>query len=528
MLAAKPLIFTLFAALPALAAETFTNPIGEGADPWLTRQGDQYAWCQAPGNRQVSLWLTDSPTSLGTEHVIWHAPEKGPYSREVWAPEAHFIDGHWYIYFAADDGNNANHLAYVLESKTSDPLSEYELHGPFATGEGEDGKSPNLWAIDMTVFEHAGKLYAIWSGWDAPGTDQQYLYIAPMKSPTELSGPRVLLCDNDDYLWERTEEREGSRGLNEGPQLLEHEGRTFLTYSCGASWDTTYKLGMLELTGKDPLDPASWKKFPEPVFKSTENTYGVGHGSFVKSPDGKQWWHAFHAKRSRQHGWQRAIFVQPFSFGNDGLPDFGEPVEAGSPIEVPSGTKTPSVSLPYHAKLTDAADQNDFAYYGHQQFYAVRDDGAHLGVVPKEPVNGYRSGEKLVLRGGDFTDLAASVDIHFIEGDRDAGLLFRVTDPTVGFDAQKGYFAGILPGQEAVILGKTDGNAWTELARESVRLGTQREALLAVSARGEKITVSVNGKTLIETEDDTWSHGTLGLRVVDTHACFKNLSIERP
>ncbi|RYD24761.1 MAG: glycosyl hydrolase family 43, partial [Verrucomicrobiaceae bacterium] len=221
----------LFLPSAAVFAETFVNPIAEGADPWVTRHGDKYVWCFSEGNRGISVWLSDRLNSIGTRTVVWKAPETGPYSKEVWAPEMHFLDGKWFIYMAADDGNNANHLAYVLESKTADPLGPYEIHGPLATGDGADGKSPNIWAIDMTVLEHAGKRYAIWSGWDKPGTDKQFLYIAPMKNPYELAGPRVLLTDNDTYLWERTEEREGSRGLNEGPQILKHGDKTFITYS---------------------------------------------------------------------------------------------------------------------------------------------------------------------------------------------------------------------------------------------------------------------------------------------------------
>lgn len=49
----------------------------------------------------------------------------------------------------------------------------------------------------------------------------------------------MLLCANDTHPGERTEEKIGSRGLNEGPEVLRHSGRTFLTDSCGASWTRT-------------------------------------------------------------------------------------------------------------------------------------------------------------------------------------------------------------------------------------------------------------------------------------------------
>jgi GH43 family beta-xylosidase len=515
--------------LPSAAAladsATFTNPIAEGADPWVTKHGDQYVWCFSEGNRGISVWLSDRLTSIGTRHVVWQAPETGPWSKEVWAPEMHFLDGKWYIYLAADDGNNANHLAYVLESKNADPLGPYQISGPFATGDGADGKSPNIWAIDMTVLEHGGKRYAIWSGWDKPGTDRQFLYIAPMKNPRELAAPRRLLVSNDNYLWERTEEREGSRGLNEGPQILKRDGRTFVTYSCGASWSATYKLGLLELTGADPSDPASWKKHPEPVFKSGNGVIGVGHSTFVPSPDGSEIWHVYHAKVDDRSGWRRAVSVQPVSFKADGFPDFGTPVRTGTPQPVPAGQKTPEVRLPLALKLHTAADLKGFSYFGHQQFLATAKDGVDLGVVPQHPVNDYRSGEKLVLDGGNFTDVQASVDLRFIRGGRDAGLLIRATQPSVGFDAQHGYFAGLIPDQKRVVFGKTDGNSWQEIARAEVDVNKDKTTSLTVNASGSEFRIFLDGKEVLKATDTTYKSGSIGLRVVDTHARFSDLKV---
>lgn len=506
------------------AADTFVNPIAEGADPWVVQHGNQYLWCHSEGNRGISIWVSDQLTSLGRRHVIWTAPETGPYSKEVWAPELHLLDGRWHVYFAASDGTNANHLAYVLRSRDADPLSPYTLHGPFATGEGADGLSPNIWAIDMTVLEHGGQRYALWSGWDAPGTDRQFLYIAPMKSPIELAGPRVLLARNDEYLWERTEERAGSRGLAEGPQVLQHAGRTFVIYSTGASWLPTYKLGLLELTGSDPLDPAAWTKHPEPVFRGTDRTYGVGHSCFVKSPDGREWWHVFHAKRDRQPGWRRAIFLQPFTFSAEGWPEFSQPVAPGVALARPSGEVLPRRRLPVSADFT-AGHPAGFSYFGHLQFVAFQPDGLHLGVVPAHPVNDYRSGEKLVLDGGDFTDFEATTILRFMKGDRDAGLLFRVSAPAVGFDAQQGYFAGLLPRDQAVLLGKMDGSRWTELARAPVSFRVGQELTLGVIARGPEIKVTLDGHPVLTARDETYSRGTVGVRVVDTHAVFRGLRI---
>ena len=102
--------------------------------------------------------------------------------------------------------------------------------------------------------------------------------------------------------------------VNEGPQLLAHAGRTFLLYSCGAAWLPTYKLGLLELTGRDPMDSTSWQKHPRSVFQSTPRTFGVGHSCFVSTgaptappggghdtgrshPDRPAWWQIRHRPR---------------------------------------------------------------------------------------------------------------------------------------------------------------------------------------------------------------------------------------
>lgn len=506
----------------------FVNPVAEGADPWVVRDpyANRYLWCMSEGNRGISVWTSPTLTSLGERHIIWKAPETGPYSKEVWAPELHLIDQRWYVYFAASDGKNENHLAWVLQSDTTDVLGNWTLHGPFATGSGSDGKSPNIWAIDMTVLEYRGARYAIWSGWDAPGTDRQYLYIAPMKSPTELSGPRVQICSNSDFLWERTEETPESRGLHEGPQVLQQNGRTFVLYSTAASWLPTYKLGMLELTGDNPLAPSSWKKSTMPVFQSTESTYGVGHSCFLKTEADQKWWHIFHAKQDRNPGWRRAIYVQPMRFHSDGTPDLGSPVAPGHPVPSPPSLSGTELKLPIRLSLRSPAPLDDWSYIGHQQLLMQDADGVHLGVQPETPINVYRSGEKLLLNRSVPNNFTVSASIQFHEGERDAGILFRITAPSVGYDSQRGYFAGIVPHSKLAILGRMDGRSWKELTRAQVDFDPAKNQQLSVSCIDDWITVRLNGNAVLEHQDGTYDRGTVGIRVVDTYAVFSEFTLE--
>jgi GH43 family beta-xylosidase len=332
---------SLFAHSHASAFGTFTNPIAAGADPWVVRHDGYYYWCLSQNGLGVAICKSDTLASLGKRHVVWRAPDTGPHSKEIWAPELHFLDGRWYIYVAASNGINANHRMIALESATGDPLSAYTFKAELYTGDNIAKKTKNCWAIDGTVLTHRGKRYFIWSGWKSGG-DDQWLFAAPMSNPWTVSGNRVRICKNDTYLWEYTGESLKGRGLNEGPQILQHGGRTFLVYSASGSWQASYKLGLLELTGDDPLARGAWRKYSKPVFSPTDKTWGVGHGSFTTSPDGTQFWHVYHAKRERASGWGRDIFAQPFTWTADGLPDFGTPVAPGQPVAMPSKNAAPT------------------------------------------------------------------------------------------------------------------------------------------------------------------------------------------
>src|SRR5262249_28451163 len=94
-------------------------------------------------------------------------------------------------------------------------------------------------------------------------------------------------------------------------------------------------------TNGNYLDPAAWKKMPNPVFASLVSTsgsvYGPGHCSFTKSLDGTEDWIFYHAAKYSGAGWNRNIRMQAFSWSSNGYPNFGPPFPAGVPLAIPSG-----------------------------------------------------------------------------------------------------------------------------------------------------------------------------------------------
>lgn len=498
----------------------FVNPIAEGADPFVVRAEDCYLWCQTAGDEGVAVCRSDRLTSLGVRRVVWRAPDSGLFSKQVWAPELIRLGGRWHIYFAASDGRNETHRAYVLVADTGDPQGPYTLHGPLET----DG-----WAIDLTVLEHGGRRYALWSGWPDAATRVQHLYAARMASPTELAGPRVLITSPYDYPWERIRE-EDPEPINEGPQVLVHGGRTFVVYSCGSALLPSYKYGLLELIGDDPLDPFSWHKFPEPIFQSTEETFGVGHGTFVQSPDGTEWWAVYHRKIVPERNFKRVLHVQPMTWSATGEPVLGSPVAAGAPLGLPSGTSPRPRSTSARWDFTDGSDARaDFDYYGHQQFLVQDAAGLHLGQVPEVPVNAFRAGEKVVLRDGEYADVRVTATFQTSSDSKPVGVLLRTTAASVGVDAQRGYFAGWVPHSGRLVVGRTDGATWTVLGSRLVDVAPEVERVLVFDAAGTHLVARLEGlDSVVEVDDDTFARGSVGLRVVNTAATFTRLEITVP
>ncbi len=252
------------------------------------------------------------------------------------APELHFLQGKWYIYFAADAGQNESHRIWVLESDSSDPLSATW------TFKGQLTDKSNKWAIDASVFENNGKLYALWSGWKGNQNGQQNIYIAALENPWTIQGQRVKLS-SPHFRWETFgSENPPYVAVNEGPEILKHDGKIFLVYSASGCWTDHYALGMLTArSGSDLLNPKSWKKSHHPVFTGSPeaHTYGPGHNGFFKSPDGAQDWIIYHANPEPHEGCkdQRSSRIQPFTWKTDGSPDFGRPISLDEPVAKPSG-----------------------------------------------------------------------------------------------------------------------------------------------------------------------------------------------
>jgi GH43 family beta-xylosidase len=270
----------------------FASPfIRQRADPFVTPfiDGHYVFTASVPAYDRIVLRRATTIEGLASaqEKTVWTKHPTGEMGVHIWAPEIHQIDGKWYIYFAA--GRTEDKWAiriYVLENASANPLEgEWVERGQLKT-------QWDTFSLDATTFAHRGIRYLVWAQHDPAMKNNTDLYIAKMDSPTRITGTPVRIS-RPDLAWEKI-----LFEVNEGPAVLIRNGKIFMAYSASGT-DHNYCMGLLTADeNADLLDPVSWTKSPEPVFKTdaSKKRFGPGHNSFTTTPDGKTDLMVYHAR----------------------------------------------------------------------------------------------------------------------------------------------------------------------------------------------------------------------------------------
>lgn len=310
---------------------TYHNPIVlERADPWVYRHTDGYYYFtgSVPGYQSIELRRAKTLNGLqnGEVMTIWKAPEEGLMSCLIWAPEIHYIQGKWYIYFAASnaegdrDAHN-HHRMFVIENSHDDPMNTDWVE------KGQVVTQFDSFSLDATVLQHKDQLYYIWAQQDPRIPGNSNLYISKMENPWTLEGSQTVLSVPE-YEWEKI----GFK-VNEGPAAIVRNGKVFVSYS-GSATDENYAMGLLWAEeDADLLSGFSWHKNPDPVFVSSETNqlYGPGHNSFTRNEDDSADVLIYHARPEKNKAGDpldnpnRHANAQVFHWTEDGFPYFGEP-----------------------------------------------------------------------------------------------------------------------------------------------------------------------------------------------------------
>ena len=310
-----------------------SNPIrsyGQNGDPCIVYDNETeyyYAVYSAPKNDRVILYRAKTLAGLGQLDTadgkeIYVAGENKEIKHKLYAPELKKMDGKWYIYASGatsmedkDASASKSIRLFCLEATSSDPYGDYKFKALL---------DPDIFAIDAHPFTYKGVNYIAF----ARISSGNIISIAKLSNPWTIDTSKVTVISTAVYDFETQ-----AGHINEGPfTFVSPDGRLFMLYSANNVTSPYYSLGILEFTGSDILSKPSWTKHKTPVFSSTDNIAAPGHCSVFMSPDGTEYWLAYHFQSSG-----RKLGAQKFTFDETGFPVFGEPISPSTYFAPPSG-----------------------------------------------------------------------------------------------------------------------------------------------------------------------------------------------
>ncbi len=313
---------------------TFANPLKvHGPDPWLQYHDGYYYLATTTWNSTITMRKSRTLAGLAT------APDTDIFNLTrpngagtMWAPEFHLLDGpngkRWYFYYTAgrEPFDLGTQRIHVLESAGTDPMGPYTFKADML-----DPDADNTWELDPSILQLGGKLYLLGTYFNG----SQPNFIRPLSNPWTASGTRHTLS-NPTNGWETI-----GGAVNEGAEVIQRNGRTFIIFSASHCSTPDYQLGMLTYNGGDPLDESSWVKSSQPVFQRNDanGVFAPGHNGFFKSPDGTEDWIVYHANDSADGGcdMNRSTRAQKITWNADGTPNLGTPVALGTKLTAPAG-----------------------------------------------------------------------------------------------------------------------------------------------------------------------------------------------
>lgn len=301
--------------------------------------------------------LADGSGEYEEKVVFERGTVQGNNSPHIWAPEVHFINGEWYIYYTTciSEDDMWSIRPHALRCKGNPMADEWENLGRIQTTT-DDSIAFTDFSLDHTVLQHNGELYFFWAekhpkivganvnvGGDYDENAVQVnsdIYVAKMVNPWTIDSSRICKVVEPEYNWEVH-----GFPVCEGPALLVRNGKVFMAYSASGT-DALYCIGLCTADeNADLLNPESWTKSPCPVFQSSRATgqFGPGHNSFTYDEDGNDVM-VYHARQEERYlvdpGYQplydagRNASVTRVYWNPDGTPNFSVPVPSGKGKEI--------------------------------------------------------------------------------------------------------------------------------------------------------------------------------------------------
>ncbi len=287
------LLLMLALTVCAFAKETFINPVVNGADPFILKDGDAYyLYVTADGANGYRVYTSKNLVEWEVQGFclrrddVYTDQQAKPGVYNFWAPEVLKVDDTYYMVYAAQEHLGIATADSPLGPFTNDAksfiLDKRAIDGHFFR---DDDGQVYLYFASVGKWTYEGKSMTgnnIWGG--------QF----DLETRSFKEEPRFLLPFDTG---------EGHI-IAEGPEILKHNGKYYLTYSSNDYRNPAYCVKYA--VADSPLGPFV-KYAGNPIFQSDDinrtdtanpHLYGTAHHCFTTSPDGKDLMIVYHAHRS--------------------------------------------------------------------------------------------------------------------------------------------------------------------------------------------------------------------------------------
>ncbi len=295
------LILFLIVALSAQAEEQKSQlPL---ADPYILLDGGKYYIYGTHDADGICCYSSDDLKTWKPEGQALNAANTTE-TRWFWAPEVYHLGDKYIMYYSANE-----HL-YAATSKS--PTGPFVQVGPCQM----EKLIGNEKCIDSSVFfDEDGTAYILFVRF----TDGNCIWQAQLDKDYITPIPGTMKkCFSATADWELKQAK-----VVEGPNVVKHKKRYYLTYSANDYRSREYAVGYA--TSRD-MAFASWKKFDgNPILHRRDNLVGTGHHSLFTDKDGKLRI-VFHAHYSEDKIHPRLTYIGTAQFKKSKLQITDEPI----------------------------------------------------------------------------------------------------------------------------------------------------------------------------------------------------------
>lgn len=288
-------------------------PISDIGDPYVMRaeNGKYYLFCTSAADGYY-CWRSDDLVHWEDKKIKCYTYGKDAWAdHSFWAPEVVEYNHKYYMFYTAGGKDISLRIGLAVADQPEGPYEDVYDHPLFDFGHA---------AIDAHVF--------------IDGDGQKYLYYSKDCSENEIFGTRKSeiygIKLSEDMMQtvgepvrlltpEQPWELASSNPLwNEGPELIKHDGRYYLTYSANCYASKAYSVGYA--TADSPLGPYE-KAAENPILTAGfyEGISGPGHHSMIYTPEEEALYFVYHTHTyPKEGGGNRQVNLDRACFDEEG------------------------------------------------------------------------------------------------------------------------------------------------------------------------------------------------------------------